>query len=61
MWNPAHPLTKFSTGNTDTLLQGPRSQGIDTRDELIKFYEQHYSANIMKLVVLGRGKTLNLF
>ena len=27
----------------------------DTREQLLKFYEKYYSANIMTLVVYGRG------
>ncbi len=41
-----HPRQKFSTGNVDTL-------GGTTRDELIAFYERHYSANRMTLAMLG--------
>ncbi|CAH2063830.1 unnamed protein product [Thlaspi arvense] len=49
-----HPYHKFSTGNMDTLHVRPEARGIDTRSELIKFYDQHYSANIMHLVVYGK-------
>ncbi|KAA8900675.1 hypothetical protein TRICI_006176 [Trichomonascus ciferrii] len=52
--NPDHPYHKFSTGNLHTLEQVPKSKGIDVRQELIKFHEEHYSANLMKLVVIGR-------
>lgn len=44
----AHPdslFNKFSTGNKDTLVK----EGI--RDQLIKFYHEHYSADRMNLVV----------
>ncbi|RVW16489.1 Insulin-degrading enzyme-like 1, peroxisomal [Vitis vinifera] len=46
-----HPYHKFSTGNWDTLEVKPKEKGLDTRHELIKFYEEHYSANLMHLVV----------
>ncbi|RVW16486.1 Insulin-degrading enzyme-like 1, peroxisomal [Vitis vinifera] len=46
-----HPYHKFSTGNRDTLEVKPKEKGLDTRHELIKFYEEHYSANLMHLVV----------
>lgn len=46
--NPKHPYSKFSTGNFQTL----NKQGV--RDDLIKFYHDHYSANLMKLTILGR-------
>ncbi|KAK7285599.1 hypothetical protein RJT34_20375 [Clitoria ternatea] len=46
-----HPYHKFSTGNWDTLEVRPKAKGIDTRNELLKFYEENYSANLMHLVV----------
>ncbi|XP_056865432.1 insulin-degrading enzyme-like 2 isoform X1 [Raphanus sativus] len=49
-----HPYHKFSTGNMDTLHVRPEAKGIDTRSELIKFYDKHYSASIMHLVVYGK-------
>ncbi|KAK0556291.1 metalloprotease [Tilletia horrida] len=52
--DPAHPYSNFGTGSLSTLWDTPRSQGIDVRSELLKFHERHYSANVMKLVVLGR-------
>ena len=41
-----HPLKKFSTGSLETL-------GDITRDELLEFYNQHYSANRMGLALLS--------
>lgn len=52
--NPKHPFCHFSTGSYETLHDVPISRGIKLRDEFIKFYKTHYSANRMKLVVLGR-------
>jgi insulysin len=49
-----HPFQSFSTGNLDTLQKLPESLGINTRDLVIDFYKEHYSANIMKLVVYGK-------
>ncbi|XP_061340328.1 insulin-degrading enzyme-like 1, peroxisomal [Gastrolobium bilobum] len=46
-----HPYHKFSTGNWDTLEVRPKAKGLDTRNELIKFYEENYSANLMHLVI----------
>ncbi|CAK8543240.1 unnamed protein product [Lathyrus sativus] len=46
-----HPYHKFSTGNWDTLEVRPKANGIDTRNELIKFHKENYSANLMHLVV----------
>ncbi|OAY69615.1 Zinc-metallopeptidase, peroxisomal, partial [Ananas comosus] len=42
------------TRNWDTLEVKPKAKGLDTRIELIKFYEENYSANLMHLVVYGR-------
>lgn len=52
--NPKHPYCHFSTGNLETLRDGPASRGVNVRDEFLKFHEKYYSANVMKLVVLGR-------
>ncbi len=52
--NPVHPYHKFSTGNLVTLGEIPESQGIDVREELLKFYKESYSANLMKLAIIGR-------
>ena len=50
-----HAYWRFGTGNLDSLWTIPRQQGLDVRDELLKFHERFYSANVMKLVVLGKG------
>ena len=55
--DPKHAYSKFGTGNLDTLWNAPRETGLDIRDELLKFHAQYYSANMMKLVVLGREPT----
>ena len=52
--NPAHPYHHFSTGNLQTLRDEPRKRGLEIRSEFIRFYQKHYSANRMKLVVLGK-------
>lgn len=52
--NPSHPFCHFSTGNLETLKIAPEAKGINVRDKFIEFYEKHYSANRMKLCVLGR-------
>lgn len=49
-----HPYHKFSTGNWDTLEVRPKAKGVDTRQELLKFYRENYSANIMHLVVYAK-------
>lgn len=45
----------FLLGNWDTLEVRPKAKGIDTRNELIKFHEEKYSANLMHLVVYTNG------
>lgn len=52
--DPAHPYSRFFTGNMDTLCTTPESKGIDVHAELLKFYAAQYSSNRMKLCVLGR-------
>ncbi|QLL33255.1 hypothetical protein HG536_0E01660 [Torulaspora globosa] len=49
-----HPYHKFSTGNLKTLDEIPKSQGVDVREKLLEFYNRCYSANLMKLCILGR-------
>lgn len=51
---PSHPYSKFGTGNLKTLWDTPRSKGLDVREELLKFHDRYYSANVMKLVMVGR-------
>ncbi|RDW59715.1 LuxS metallohydrolase [Coleophoma cylindrospora] len=52
--NPKHPYCHFSTGNYEVLKTQPESRGIDVREKFMEFHEKHYSANRMKLVILGR-------
>lgn len=57
--DPRHPYSRFGTGNKETLCDRPPSDdgaavGVSVRDELIRFHEQWYSANIMCLAVYGR-------
>jgi hypothetical protein len=53
-----HPLGRFVVGNGHTLRDNPKAQGLDIREELIKFYKQTYSANLMKLAIYGKGMCL---
>lgn len=48
--NPAHPFSKFSVGNLETL--GDRN-GQSIREEIIDFHYQQYSADLMTLAVTG--------
>ncbi|CAG8778831.1 14072_t:CDS:2, partial [Acaulospora morrowiae] len=52
--NPVHPYSQFGTGNLISLRENPLKEGLDIRDELIRWHDKHYTANYMKLVVLGR-------
>ncbi|MDF3014387.1 MAG: peptidase (pitrilysin) family, partial [Cellvibrio sp.] len=49
--NPENPSAKFNIGNLDTLQDKP---GSVLQDELKAFYERYYSANIMKLTLVGK-------
>ena len=49
---PDHSFHKFGSGNLETL--GNAEDGIDLRSELLAFHARYYSANVMKLVVLGK-------
>ncbi|KAJ2329455.1 metalloprotease, partial [Coemansia sp. RSA 2681] len=51
--NAAHPYSGFNVGNIETLMGAAKELGLDLREELIKFYEKYYSADIMRLVVAG--------
>ncbi|CAD7925255.1 unnamed protein product [Amoebophrya sp. A25] len=52
-FNPEHALHGFSTGNNETLLDGPKAQNIDLRQALLDFHAKYYSANVMTLSLLG--------
>eukprot|EP00924_Labyrinthula_sp_SR-Ha-C_P016663 augustus_masked-scaffold_6-processed-gene-11.1-mRNA-1 protein AED:0.03 eAED:0.06 QI:0/-1/0/1/-1/1/1/0/1091 len=49
-----HPYSKFNIGNLETLEKIPEEKGINVRERLLKFFDEHYSSNLMTLVVLGR-------
>ena len=49
--NTQHPRANFSVGNLQTLADRPNDS---VRDALLAFYREHYAANRMTLVVLGR-------
>ncbi|MGH1439571.1 MAG: insulinase family protein [Cellvibrionaceae bacterium] len=48
--NPAHPEAKFNVGSSTTLADRPDDK---VRDDLLQFYEEHYSSDKMSLIVLG--------
>jgi insulysin len=43
------------TGNKQTLDIIPKENGINVREELLKFHDTWYSSNIMALAILGKG------
>ena len=45
-----HPRAKLGIGNLNTLQAGET----DIREDLLAFYDAHYSSNLMTLVVFGR-------
>jgi secreted Zn-dependent insulinase-like peptidase len=49
--NPNHPYARFSVGSNETLADRDDDS---VRDELLRFYKDHYSANIMVLAVVGK-------
>ena len=51
VFNPKHPMSRFSVGSLSTLEDRP---GKPVRDDLIEFHRRYYSANAMTLVVFGR-------
>jgi len=53
LFNPEHPAASFSVGSLDTLAD---REGHSIRDDLLAFYQQYYSANLMTLVVLSNRK-----
>lgn len=48
--NPNHPFAKFSVGNNETLSD---RDGVSIRSEVIDFYDQEYSADLMTLTILA--------
>ncbi|MFK7831514.1 MAG: insulinase family protein [Congregibacter sp.] len=49
--NGEHPFSRFAVGSLETLADRDDAK---IRDDLLSFYEQYYSANVMRLVVLGQ-------
>ncbi len=53
--NPQHPFAKLAVGNLETLsTEGDKAANGSLRDQLLAFYAENYSANIMSLVLIGR-------
>ncbi|KRX66110.1 Insulin-degrading enzyme [Trichinella sp. T9] len=52
--NPKHDYNKFGTGTRKTLLDDVLARGDDPREALLQFYQNHYSANLMALCIMGK-------
>jgi nardilysin len=50
---PGHVFSKFFWGNKASLIDIPTKNGLEPREELMKYYHSEYSAERMNLVVLG--------
>lgn len=50
---PGHPYDSFSWGNARSLFDIPQEKGVDVRATMQGFFDQHYSAHLMKLCVYG--------
>jgi protease-3 len=46
--NPDHPMARFSTGDLTTLVD---KKGSKLQDELVRFFNENYSANTMKVAL----------
>lgn len=53
--NPEHPMSRFTCGNKDTLNQ------TDVVDQLKKFYNDYYSSNLMKLVIISSKDSADIY
>lgn len=51
LMNQKNSYNRFAVGNLDTLINNDERR---VREDLLAFYNQYYSANIMTLVVLGK-------
>lgn len=52
--NEFHPMSKFLWGNAETLKVRPKATGIDIYQRLKEFWEKHYRAQNMTLVVQAK-------
>lgn len=57
LMNPQHPGSKFAVGNNRTLAD---IDGVSVREDLLKFYKTHYSAEKMTLVLLSNQSLTQL-
>mmetsp|Transcript_6485 Transcript_6485/g.11584 ORF Transcript_6485/g.11584 Transcript_6485/m.11584 type:complete len:998 (-) Transcript_6485:512-3505(-) len=50
--HPLHPYHKFGTGSIETLQDTPE-RSVDVRSALLDFHSKYYSANLMRLCIVG--------
>ncbi|KAJ2806697.1 metalloprotease, partial [Coemansia guatemalensis] len=55
--NASHPYSKFMTGSLETLKDTSQALGLGLRDQVVDFYKKFYSADIMKLAIVGNYTT----
>ncbi len=48
-----HPFSNFSWGNKESLRDAPAQQNVDVMAQLRNFYNAHYYAQNMSLVIIG--------
>ncbi len=58
--NENHPFHQFATGNTKTLHEIPNKEGISVGKLLSAYYNDNFSSNVMKLVVMSNYSLNNL-
>ncbi|KAJ1727785.1 metalloprotease [Coemansia biformis] len=49
----SHPYSHFKIGSLETLRDAARERGLDLREEVARLHKQYYSADIMKLSIVG--------
>jgi len=52
--NPEHPISRFHTGNIETLREIPLEHNTDVRKLVLQCHKDFYSSNLMKLCVVGK-------
>lgn len=58
--NPEHPWVNFGCGNRDTLEKIPKEKNINVRKAVLDFHQKWYSANLMSLSVVGKGRNQSI-
>lgn len=59
--NPKHPYSQLDIGSRESLQTIPQELGIDVREKAVEFFKTYYSANLMKLCIMGRGNYVYFF